>query len=106
MESEWSSSLSGCFTPGESLPISNWIDSWVGAIADMNVLKRKILPAGNRSRTVNPKAHRYTDSAVVVYSIWDIQCPLSRNQYTALHGLEISKRKARSMAMNYNGLKL
>jgi hypothetical protein len=65
---EWSDSCPGRFTPGERAPVTHWIWSWMGPIADLGDMEKwKFLrPPGLQLDllVVQPVASRYTDCAI------------------------------------------
>jgi hypothetical protein len=61
---EWSASRPCRFTNGERAPGTHWIGGWVESV--WTLWREKSCTAGNRTRAVQPAAHRYTDS-------WNLQ---------------------------------
>jgi hypothetical protein len=74
---EWSNSRSGCFTPRERIPGTDWIGGWVGPRGVLDaVVKRKIPSPRRESNPRTPNvytvAQRYTDWAITAVGyVWD-----------------------------------
>jgi hypothetical protein len=63
---EWSTSLTGRFSPKERDPGTHWIVGWVGPEPVWMLWSREksFFPTRNRNPAVQPEAHRYTHRAI------------------------------------------
>jgi hypothetical protein len=66
--STWSASRPGCFTPGESVPGTHWIERWVSprtGLDDVEGRKILLLPGLNSDTSaIHPVASHYTNCAI------------------------------------------
>jgi hypothetical protein len=73
--SEWSASLSECFTPRERAPGTHWMGGWVGPRAGLDtVVKRKVPSAcwDSNPPIIQPIAWHYTIE--FSWLLLEIQC--------------------------------
>jgi hypothetical protein len=42
--SEWSPSFSGCFTPNERAPYTQWIGGWMGPVVGLDAVENREIP--------------------------------------------------------------
>jgi hypothetical protein len=81
---EWSVSRPGHFIPGERAPCAHWMGGRTGPRAGLDAVELRdkfLASAGNRSPTIQPVAHRYTNwaipaprkhfpVAIIIYRVW------------------------------------